>query len=113
MPREGPEVFLHALQNPTKVKVLVLLSDNEKMTVTQMASIVKVSRPNLYHVVSEMVSEGLLTGPEAKVKGNYVEKYYSLSEKAIAGEEEGKWRATVRGHLRRRYGTCCIPCLYR
>jgi DNA-binding transcriptional ArsR family regulator len=95
MSRKNSELLLRTLQNPTKVKVIVLLTDRESMTVTQMAGIVKVSRANLYHFVSEMVDEGLLLGPESKVKGNYVEKYYRLNEKVFEGEEED-WQEAVK-----------------
>lgn len=87
--------LLRALQNPTKFKVLVLLAKGEPMTVTQMAGLIDVSRPNLYHFVSEMVDEGILLEPESRVKGNYVEKYYRLDSKAIELEDVNDWRKAV------------------
>jgi len=95
MSRKSSEILLKALQNPTKFNVIALLSDEVPMTVTQMAKAVKVSRANLYHFVSEMVDEGLLLGPESKVKGNYVEKYYLLNKKLFDQSEED-WKATVK-----------------
>jgi hypothetical protein len=51
------------------------------MTVTQMSKFVRVGKANLYHFVSQMVRDGLLSKPETLVKKNYVEKYYGLDEK--------------------------------
>ena len=95
MSRKSSEILLKALQNPTKFNVIAILSDEVPMTVTQMAKAVKVSRANLYHFVSEMVEEGLLLGPESKVKGNYVEKYYRLN-KRLFNQSEEEWKATVK-----------------
>lgn len=53
------------------------------MTVTQMSNHVDVTKANLYHFVREMVKDGLLAKPEIRVKKNYVEKYYRLSEAAF------------------------------
>lgn len=97
MTRMSSQTLLRAIQNPTKLNVIVLLTDREAMTVTQMAKIVKVSRANLYHFVSEMVDEGLLLGPESRVRRNYVEKYYRLNEKLFEGGDEAEWQATVKG----------------
>ncbi|HVP23400.1 MAG TPA: ArsR family transcriptional regulator [Conexivisphaerales archaeon] len=90
------ELLLRTLLNPTKLSVIVLLSDNEPLTVTQMAKAVKVSRANLYHFVSEMVGEGLLIGPESRVKKNYVEKYYRLNSELLEGSVGKDWEATLR-----------------
>ncbi len=68
------------MQSPTKLNVVMLLAENERMSVTQMSKFTKVTRANLYRAVSEMVSEGLLLKPEVRVKGNYVEKFYRLNE---------------------------------
>lgn len=83
MPSTLPEGRLKLLQNPTKVKVVVLLSEGDAMTVTQMSRQIGLSRPNLYHAVSEMVKEGILERPSTKVSGNYVEKYYRLKPDAL------------------------------
>jgi DNA-binding transcriptional ArsR family regulator len=90
MTRRDSEILLRTLNNPTKLGVLVLLSDGDSMTVTQMSKLVKVSRANLYHFVSEMVADGVLAGPESRVKRNYVEKFYRLDQGFFdrAGEAE-------------------------
>jgi DNA-binding HxlR family transcriptional regulator len=75
--------LLKTFQNSTKMSIILLLSENEKMTVTQMAKQVDVTKANLYHFVGEMVRDGLLSKPEVKIRRNYVEKYYSLNEAAF------------------------------
>jgi len=91
--RDIYNILLNTLENPTKLSVLMLLTHHDKMTVTQMSKLVKVGKANLYHFVSQMVKDGLLSKPEALVKKNYVEKYYRLDERffeAIDPSEQRK-----------------------
>jgi len=90
------QVVLRAIQNPTKLNVVMLLADNERMTVTQMSEFAKVTRANLYRAVSEMVHEGLLLKPEARVKGNYVEKYYRLNEAMFENVDSAEQKKNLR-----------------
>jgi DNA-binding transcriptional ArsR family regulator len=71
--------LFQAMQNPTKLSIILLLLQHGRMTVTQMAKHINVSRANLYHFVQELQNEGILTKPESIVRGNYVEKYYKLN----------------------------------
>ncbi len=75
--RDPYDLVLDALSNPTKMSVILLLSRYDRLTVTQMASHIKVTRSNLYHFVAEMVRDKLLAEPEVVVKKNHIEKYYS------------------------------------
>src|SRR5215510_7955537 len=87
------KALIDSLGSPTKLSIIFLLSHNEKMTVTQMAKHVGVGKANLYHFVSQMVEDGLLTRPEAVVKENYVEKYYRLNQehfKSVNADEQRK-----------------------
>jgi DNA-binding Lrp family transcriptional regulator len=91
--RDIYKILLNTLENPTKLGVLMLLTHNNKMTVTQMSKLVKVGKANLYHFVGQMVKDGILSKPEALVKKNYVEKYYRLEEnffEAIDPSEQRK-----------------------
>ena len=76
-------VGLDAMQNPTKLKIIFLLMKHPKLTVTQMSKEIGVSKANLYHFAAKMVKDGLLSEPEVVVKGNYVEKYYTLKWGAL------------------------------
>ncbi len=82
-PRDLYDKFLESSRNPTKLSILMLLTRHEKMTVTQMAKRVGVTKSNLYHFAAELVRDGFLATPEARVTKNYVEKYYSLNEDAF------------------------------
>jgi DNA-binding transcriptional ArsR family regulator len=77
------EIF-EAFRNPTKMKIITLLVNNRKMTVTQMSKYIGTTRSNLYQVISGMVSSGIVMEPEIKPKKNYVEKYYRLNEDYFA-----------------------------
>ena len=79
--RDVYSVLLDALANPTKLSIVFLLTHHYKMTVTQMAKQVGLTKANLYHFVGQMVADGLLSKPETVVKENYVEKYYRLNAK--------------------------------
>lgn len=75
--------LMKAFQSPTKLGIILLLSEGRKLTVTQMSKSIKVTKANLYHFVGELVREGILLKPEVRVKRNYVEKYYALNEGAF------------------------------
>lgn len=71
------DLLFKTLSNPTKASILLLLARKDRLTVTQMAKHIKVTRSNLYHFVGEMVEDGLLSKPQVVVKKNHIEKYYS------------------------------------
>jgi CRP-like cAMP-binding protein len=79
---------LNVYRNPTKTKIITLLVNNKKMTVTGMAKYIKTTRSNLYQIMSELVSLGMVNEPEIRPKKNYVEKYYSLNEDYFAFHDE-------------------------
>lgn len=78
------EVLSAAFSNPTKMSIIMLLVENERMTVTSMAKYLDVSRSNLYHFVAQLVADGILNEPEVVPKKNYVEKYYTLNREMFA-----------------------------
>ena len=82
------ETLSNTFSNPTKFGIILLLTEHERMTVTQMAKYLKVSRSNIYHFVAQMVSDGILNEPEVVPRKNYVEKYYTLDTKMIEFNEE-------------------------
>lgn len=73
-------LLMDAYKNNTKLSIIFLLAENERMTVTQMAQHIEVSRSNLYHYISQLVDDGLLNPPEVVPKKNYVEKFYTLNK---------------------------------
>jgi predicted transcriptional regulator len=92
MTRDIYKILLDTLGNPTKLGVLMLLSHTDKMTVTQMSKQMKVTKANLYHFVSQMVRDGLLSKPESQVKKNYVEKYYRVDPRFFAAVDSAEQR---------------------
>ena len=85
------EILLEAYRNPTKFRIILLLSEHYRMTVTDMAKSVKVSRSNLYHFIAQMVKEGIVKPPEVIPRKNYVEKFYRLNEEMFKAEEIKGW----------------------
>lgn len=77
--RDMYDRILDAFGNQTKMAMLLLLSRRDRLTVTQMARHIKVTRANLYHCAGDMVRDGLLAEPEVVVKKNHIEKYYSIN----------------------------------
>ncbi len=90
------KVLLNTLGNPTKLSVMMLLSRHDRMTVTQMSKLVKVTKANLYHFVNQMVRDGMLSEPEAVVNKNFVEKFYHLDEKFFKALDPEKQRKRLR-----------------
>jgi predicted transcriptional regulator len=79
MTRKIYERFLRSFQNPTKLSIMLLLTQKKEMTVTQMSAYIGVTRANLYQTVCELVKDGMVSEPHVQVKKNYVEKYYHLN----------------------------------
>ena len=89
------EILLEAYRNPTKFRIILLLSEHSKMTVTDMAKSVKVSRSNLYHFIAQMVKDGIVKPPEVIPRKNYVEKFYRLNEDMFKAEEIKEWEKPI------------------
>ena len=89
------EILLEAYRNPTKFRIILLLSEHSKMTVTDMAKSVKVSRSNLYHFIAQMVKDGIVKPPEVIPRKNYVEKFYRLNEEMFKAEEIKEWEKPI------------------
>jgi DNA-binding Lrp family transcriptional regulator len=94
--RDIYKILLNTLQNPTKLGILMLLTRQDKMTVTQMSKLVNVSKANLYHFVSQMVRDGILGKPKVLIKKNYVEKYYRLDEKFFEALDPSEQRKRLK-----------------
>ncbi len=73
------DIMINAIRNPTKLKIITLLTNHDKMTVTGMSKHIKTTRSNIYQNISELLKNNIVLEPEIKVKKNYVEKYYRLN----------------------------------
>ena len=91
------EILSDLFRNPTKFRIIMLLTEQERMTVTQMSKVIKVSKSNLYHFISQMVQQGLVLEPEVIPKKNYVEKFYRLNEDMFRAEDPKEWDKILLG----------------
>ena len=91
------EILSDLFRNPTKFRIIMLLTEQERMTVTQMSKVIKVSKSNLYHFISQMVQQGLVLEPEVIPKKNYVEKFYRLNEDMFRAEDPKEWEKILLG----------------
>ncbi len=90
------EILTEVFRNPTKFRIILLLSEHGRMTVTDMAKLVKVSRSNLYHFIAQMVKDGIGKPPEVIPRKNYVEKFYRLNDEMFKAEEMKEWEKLLR-----------------
>ncbi len=72
-------LFFNAMRNPTKMKIITLLINYEKLSATDMKKYIKTTRSNIYQCIGNLMADGMITGPKNVVKKNYVEKYYSIN----------------------------------
>ena len=91
------EILSDLFRNPTKFRIIMLLTEQERMTVTQMSKVIKVSKSNLYHFISQMVQQRLVLKPEVIPKKNYVEKFYRLNEDMFRAEDPKEWEKILLG----------------
>ena len=90
------EILTEVFRNPTKFRIILLLSEHGRMTVTDMAKLVKVSRSNLYHFIAQMVKDGIVKPPEVIPRKNYVEKFDRLNDEMFKAEEMKEWEKLLR-----------------
>ncbi|MFG1460394.1 MAG: winged helix-turn-helix domain-containing protein [Thermoplasmataceae archaeon] len=97
MTKNRYEILSDVFRNPTKFRIIMLLTEQGRMTVTQMSKLISVSKSNLYHFISQMVKEGLVLEPEVIPKKNYVEKFYRLNEEMFRAEDPKEWEKVLVG----------------
>ena len=97
MTKNRYEILSDVFRNPTKFRIIMLLTEQGRMTVTQMSKLIDVSKSNLYHFISQMVKEGLVLEPEVIPKKNYVEKFYRLNEEMFRAEDPKEWEKVLVG----------------
>jgi len=86
------DLLLKNFANRTRLMILTLIIKNGPMTVTQLSKIIKTSRSNLYQIIKDMLSDGVITQVKTETNRNYVEKYYYINEDLFAsvGSEDLK-----------------------
>lgn len=88
-------LMFETYKNQTKMSIIFLLVEHEKMTVTEMSKYMEVSRSNLYQTVSQLVSDKILLKPEVIPKKNYVEKFYSLNPEFFASVDWAEFESQL------------------
>lgn len=94
--QDNYEIMSSTFSNPTKMGIIMLILEKGKMTVTEMAKYLPVSRSNLYHFVGQMVADGVLNEPEVVPKKNYVEKYYTINLEMFGSVSQEEWASRIR-----------------
>lgn len=87
---------MRTFSNPTKIGIIMLLAEHNRMTVTEMSKYLNVSKSNLYHFVSQLLSDGVLNEPEVIPKKNYVEKYYTINMEMVETNDQEGWEAYLK-----------------
>ncbi|KAA8922629.1 winged helix-turn-helix domain-containing protein [Thermoplasma sp.] len=78
------DLLLKNFSNRTRLMIITLIIENGPMTVTQLSRTIKTSRSNLYQIIKDMVSDGVVIQVKTETNRNYVEKYYYINENMFA-----------------------------
>ncbi|MEM0139090.1 MAG: winged helix-turn-helix domain-containing protein [Ferroplasma sp.] len=82
-------LLFEAMKNPTKMKIITLLINYDKLNATEMAKFIKTTRSNIYQNISFLASNGIINNSDTVVKKNYIEKYYSLNREFFMSTSTG------------------------
>lgn len=89
---EIAEAYMEAMKNVTRAAIFNQLFRKRELTATEISKILGENVDTVYYHIKFLRKKGLVTEPRVEVRGNYVEKYYSLTPEAklsISGEERG------------------------
>lgn len=99
---------LKILSNPSRLKILLLLFE-EELTLTQISSRMKITTQTVHHHISRLIKAGLVEQSRTEVKGNMVEKYYRVSGRGVSSakiwkelgeEDKKKYKLSILGVLK-------------
>jgi len=86
------EAFMETMKNVTRAAIFNQLYQKPEFTATEISKILGEDVDVIYYHMKFLRKMGLVSEPRVEVRGNYIEKYYSLTAEAkqsIAGEERG------------------------
>ncbi|WP_297214925.1 winged helix-turn-helix domain-containing protein [Thermoplasma sp.] len=89
------DLLLKNFSNRTRLMIISLIIKNGPMTVTDLSKVIKTSRSNLYQLIKDMLSDGVIVQSKTEVKKNYVEKYYSINESLFASVKSEDLRKAI------------------
>jgi len=92
------EAYLETMKNVTRAAIFDQLHRKKELTATEISKILSMDVDVVYYHMKFLRKMALVSEPRVEVKGNYIEKYYSLTpetRKSIAGQEYGKLEEQV------------------
>jgi len=89
---EIAEAYMETMKNATRATIFAQLYRKPELTATEISKILGEDVDVVYYHMKFLKKMGLVSEPRVEVRGNYLEKYYSLTAEAkqsIAGGELG------------------------
>jgi len=89
---EIAEAYMETMKNATRATIFAQLYRKPELTATEISKILGEDVDVVYYHMKFLRKMGLVSEPRVEVRGNYLEKYYSLTAEAkqsIAGGELG------------------------
>jgi len=89
---EIAEAYMETMKNATRATIFAQLYRKTELTATEISKILGEDVDVVYYHMKFLRKMGLVSEPRVEVRGNYLEKYYSLTAEAkhsIAGGELG------------------------
>jgi len=89
---EVAEAYMETMKNATRATIFAQLYRKPELTATEISKILGEDVDVVYYHMKFLRKMGLVSEPRVEVRGNYLEKYYSLTAEAkqsIAGGELG------------------------
>ena len=86
------EAYMEAMKNTTRAAIFNQLYKEPELTATEISKILGEDVDVVYYHMKFLRKKGLVSEPRVEVRGNYIEKYYSLTTEAkqsMTGEERG------------------------
>ena len=91
MTKTPVDKLMQVFANPTRSAILYELMRYEECSATELAKILNKNVNNIYYHLQILENDGIVDPPRSVVKLNYVEKYYSLSQKFLASVNVDKF----------------------
>jgi DNA-binding transcriptional ArsR family regulator len=87
MPKKDAELAvtidqLKVLSDPSRLQILAMLFDEER-TLSQLAAAMDITPATVHHHMGQLLRAGLIRHTRVEVKGNLVEKYYTVEAKGV------------------------------
>jgi len=98
MPEGLVDKLMQIFANSTRAAILYQLTRYKECSATDLARTLSQKVNNIYYHLRILEDNGIVNPPRSVIKRNYVEKYYSLSERFFASfdVDEYTWRQSQR-----------------